>query len=268
MEPYPQRPVDEVVLSLAQEDTPDLGGPRLGLVLGDLLREFPRIETQSPYEMRPELPYEKQALFQGGPRVEILGPGSAMKQRYWFISEDDVELLQVQTDYLAFNWRRRAQDQRYPGFAYIRDRYQGICTYVSESLEALGKPPLRPRQAELTYVNILRPDGAWHSHRQAHELVRLAFPDVDKYEQVSLGYTKPIENKVGAFAGRLYVNLQPAFDLARQAPVINLTFTARSAAFDNAVLDDAADFFELAHSVVTETFQSLVTEQSRRVWGL
>src|SRR5690349_7754819 len=92
-------PVSEVVLSVAIEEQAALLGPRLPEVLGAWYLEHPNLQQVPPYELPSEPPPGQ--LRAEGPRIEFLG--GAPKPRFWFTSSDDVELLQVQDDYLALN---------------------------------------------------------------------------------------------------------------------------------------------------------------------
>ena len=72
----------------------------------------------------------------------------------------------------------------------------------------------------------------------------------------------------GGFAGRIYVNVQPAVDTGRHRPALNLTLAVRSAPLEPQTLQAAMEFFEIAHTAVTDAFHSITTEQARKAWGL
>src|SRR5262249_39658728 len=67
-------------------------------------------------------------------------------------SSDKVELLQLQTDRLVFNWRRVLTEQQYPHFEAIQSKFDG---YLSRWRDFLSKRDLVPNigQWEVSYVN-------------------------------------------------------------------------------------------------------------------
>jgi uncharacterized protein (TIGR04255 family) len=269
--PEPSAPVNEVVYSIGFERKASLVPPRLGVALTDLIARYPNTEVQQPYDMPLELPLEKQPTAVVAPRIDFLGVDQ-LNIRYWLISPDEVEVVQLQPNYLATNWRRRRPDQPYPGYAALRQRFAETYDQVNRAVLAQQEEPVRPRQVELTYVNILQPDSLWQHHGEAHQVVRVQFEDVADYEQLSFAYTRGLPGPHGqgsdGFVGRMYVNVQPAVDIGRHRPAINLTLTVRSAPLDPQTLQAALEFFETAHTAITRAFRSITTEQARRVWGL
>lgn len=262
-----QPPVNEVVYSIGFDRRESLAPPRLGMSLADLIASYPETEVQPSYDMQLELPLEKQPTAVDVPRIDFLG-ADQINMRYWLVSSDKVDVVQLQPNYLATNWRRRSGEQRYPGYSALREHFVDIYHQVNNAVMNQGEGPVRPRQVELTYVNILQPDSVWHSHSEMHRVVDLTFKDLDDYEQLSLTYTRALRQTGDDFVGRLYVIAQPAVDIARPHPVINLTLTARSAPLDPRELSAALEFIDLAHGAVTQAFRRITTERARRTWGL
>jgi uncharacterized protein (TIGR04255 family) len=262
-----QPPVNEVVYSIGFDRMRSLVPPRLGMSLGDLIASHPKTEIQPPYDMQLELPLEKQPTAVAAPKIDFLGSGQ-INMRYWLISSDEISVVQLQPNYLATNWRRRSPDDEYPGYSALREHFVDVYNQVNEAVTGQEDGPLRPRQAELTYVNLLRPDSVWHSHSEMHRVVEMTFNELDDYEQLGISYTRALRHADGEFVGRLYVTAQPAIDIARQHPVINLTLTARSAPLNRLELAAALDFVDVAHSAVTQAFCNVTTERARRIWGL
>src|SRR5215212_7753594 len=114
-----QPPVNEVVYSIGFDRMKSLAPPRLGMFLADLIASHPHTEVQPPYDMQLELPLEKQPTAVAAPKIDFLGVGQ-INMRYWLISPDDIEVIQLQQNYLATNWRRRREDQIYPGYDALR----------------------------------------------------------------------------------------------------------------------------------------------------
>jgi len=265
--PEPSAPVNEVVYSIGFERKASLVPPRLGVALTDLIEHYPSTEVQQPYDMQLELPIEKQPTAVVAPGIDFLGVDQ-VNIRYWLISPDEVEVVQLQPNYLATNWRRRRPDQAYPGYEALRQRFVETYAQINRAVLAQREEPIAPRQVELTYVNILQPGSLWHRHGETHRVVRVQFEDVPDYEQLSFAYTRALHWPHDGFAGRIYVTVQPAVDVGRHRPAINLTLTVRSAPLEPQTLQTALEFFEIAHTAITGAFRSITTEQARRAWGL
>src|SRR5262245_41023644 len=88
---YATPPVDEVVVGVQFQRMP-ITGAHIGLFWSFVRNDFPKIEEQPPLE----------------PRVENLTPAAVpqaflpfvfrpLGMRYWFSTQDDVELLQLQS---------------------------------------------------------------------------------------------------------------------------------------------------------------------------
>ena len=260
-------PVDEVAISVAFERQDSLAGPRLGLTLEGILRHYPTIETVLPYEMPIELPMEKQPIPQRtATRLELLD--IPPDPRYWLISEDQIELLQLQTDYLGFNWRRRHQEQSYPGHEALRSTFLSRLQDVNASLRSKFSQEIRPSRAELTYVNIIRPNNLWSHHGEVLKIVDLAFQDRRQFDQLAFSYSLPLESESDGFTGRIHVSLQSAFDAARGMPVLNLTITARSAVFDEPTVESVIHFLDSAHEAAKASFFNITTDAAREMWGV
>lgn len=260
-------PVNEVVYSLSFERKASLTPPRLGMSLVELLDRYPNTEVRPPYDMQLELPLEKQPTAVTAPRVDFLGVDQG-NMRYWLTSPDEVEVVQLQPNYLAMNWRRRMPEQSYPGYGALRRRFIEVYEQINRAVTAQDEDPIAPRQAELAYVNILQPDALWRHHGEMHRVVQIDFEDFQDYEQFSFAYSRGLQRQHDGFAGRVYVNVQPAIEALRHRPAITLTLTVRSAPLDPQTLPAVLEFIDEAHREVTRAFSRITTVAARTAWGL
>jgi uncharacterized protein (TIGR04255 family) len=89
--------------------------------------------------------------------------GDEITPRYWLSSRDEYLLLQVQSDMIAFNWRKRSPLDEpaavpYPGFEDMQKRHQEFIDIVAEVCELKSAP--EPIAINLYYDNVWRPaDG-------------------------------------------------------------------------------------------------------------
>jgi uncharacterized protein (TIGR04255 family) len=259
----PRPPVSEVVHSIALARQSALSGPLLPSVLGDWFTRHPRVEPAPPYEIPPE-PANLVASVQP-PRIQLMA--TSPLPRYWLISDDDQELVQVQPDYLALNWRNRRDDNDYPGYTEMRNRFHSLLRATEDGLSK-HQGALKPIRAELTYINTIHPDSRWSSHHDTGRIIRVALPAEVTYERLSFSYSNPLVGPSGEFSGRLHVTLNPAVDWIKQEPQLSLNLTARSADFSQQNIGAVLQFMDLAHSAIEDAFNTLITKDARRAWGL
>jgi uncharacterized protein (TIGR04255 family) len=149
---YDDPPVNEVVIGI-QFDRTAVTGAHVGLFWQGLRDEFPKPSEQPALEPRIEV---FQPLRFSSP---ILQFGTWPGTRHWLTSEDDVQLIQIQSDRLLYNWRRGPHNAMYPHFEALQTKFWEIADEWSKFLVEIGQP-FRITQWELTYINhIPTPEG-------------------------------------------------------------------------------------------------------------
>src|SRR5215471_12534529 len=99
---YERPPVTEVALAIAFEELPDFTPAHSGLLWARFRDSYPRIEMQPLLQIQSE-PAPDAEQVQPSPRLEIV---KAPHVRSWFLNRDGTQLIQVQRDMFARNWRR------------------------------------------------------------------------------------------------------------------------------------------------------------------
>jgi uncharacterized protein (TIGR04255 family) len=272
-------PVNEVVISISFQPQPVLEGPRLLIGLGRILEDFPQITEVPLYEMPTEQPFEEQVLQPTVPQIQFISSPQTQR-RYWLTeSQSSSFLLQVQSNYFALNWRRLEGGEYYPGFERLRDKFGHYLRMFESAIITEDGKPLRISQLELTYINLLRPDGVWGGIKDLSRVVKLDVPGIEHFEQLNLAYSEPVRTESGSFYGRLHAAVatgylpktEPAELRSLRTPdlipIINLSITARSARLDQNA-KDVSQHFDTAHDAATAAFKRLTTEDARRNWGL
>lgn len=247
--------------------------------LSQILAEFPQVNEVPPYEMVVERPFEEQVLQPAIPQIQFVG-SPQMQRRYWFTNpESPALLLQVQNNYFALNWRRQEGDDYYPGFDFLRARFEHYLAVLQDSVLKQDGEALKISQIEITYINILRPDGLWGSIRDVESVIAVQMPEVGDFEQVNVAYSTSVSDEHGSFYGRLHAAVSTGYqpkaepaelrplNMRDLVPVINLSITVRSAKIDTTT-GRVAHRFDIAHDVITETFKSITTNRAHDVWGL
>ncbi len=268
---YDRPPVVEVVLGLSFEPLPAFTAVQMGALWADRFStEWPKSIEQPPYHP----PQERFGRAQGLPAIslELLPPAP----RLWLLTEDQTEVIQLQRDWLACNWRRSdiadaaaSTPSIYPRFTHVRERFWFAFQAVTEFLQQQNLGDLRPVQCEVAYVNHIRPEGVWESPGElskvlptfaTHEGARFLPP----LEQALIHATY-VMNDEGIPVGRLHVQVQPGSDPRSGDPIIVLTLTARGQVVGPT--KEAIDrFLSLGHEWIVRGFTELTSKEMREVW--
>jgi uncharacterized protein (TIGR04255 family) len=211
--------------------------------------------------------------------VENQEPGAAAAQfayglaplpplrRTWFISGDGRNLIQVQEDRFIFNWKKASDDDTYPRYGSVIERFNHELGAFLEFLidQGVGAPIYR--QFELIYVNHIPLGTAEVEVSESQVLVDHVretstsrfLPEPEGVNWVSI-YSLPNRE------GRLYAAAQSA-----RAPdgrrILRLDMTARGISTDATEVGRGA-WFEQAHIWITRGFADLTAKNVQdKVWG-
>jgi uncharacterized protein (TIGR04255 family) len=190
--------------------------------------------------------------------------------RFWFLSQDETRLVQVQHDLVVHNWRRMDSTTEYPRYSVLRE---GLSRYLHDIEEIIGleeKGALQPNWCEVTYINHIDASSPGS---------RLALSDV-------LSMVSPIESpqflpteedaqfasrfrieEDGAPIGRLTLAAGPAVSANDGREVWAVTLTAR-AQTSAPTIDAAFARLDLCHEWVVRGFRDSTTARMHQVWGL
>ena len=133
-------PINELIIStFFNPPLANLRSEHIGLFWATIKKDFPIVSQQPPIA--------------GG--ADIIGPEVFPIPRYWFISEDQINLIQVQKNAFIFNWRRRNGD--YPHFfENLKPAFDKNFSVFEEFARAETETTNLPIDlCELTYVNAI-----------------------------------------------------------------------------------------------------------------
>lgn len=138
MTTFTNPPLNEVVFSIGFPDLYPMRAEHIGLFWDLIRNEYPISEQTAPV---------------GG--ISTTSEEVFPLARFWFISSDNSELVQLQRNRLMLNWRQSLNDTGYPRyprlFERFRSAYARFKSFVSEN--SLGL--VEPSSYELSYINHL-----------------------------------------------------------------------------------------------------------------
>jgi uncharacterized protein (TIGR04255 family) len=259
---YTRPPVSEVVLGIQFAALGEFHSYHLGLLWDRVRDRYPTVSEQLPI----------------GAAFETFGGASIQEQklqfeallsppmpRYWFEAPDG-SLMQVQQDRLIHNWRKRETD--YPRYEPIRDEFVRDIEIFQKFLEDYSIPPVRPNQAEISYINTIElADGS----RVDSALERVASiwrgtpASIGEFENAVVQSRFVLRRDDQAYA-RMHVVIQPAIRRTTGAPVLRLDLTVRGKP-TRETLESALEFIDYGREAIVRSFTDLTTPEMHKVWG-
>lgn len=225
-------------------------------------QELPRVEEQPRYEMPIE---HLGAKVQVPPVSWQVLPGPPMP-RFWFLNEEGSQLLQVQNDWIARNWRRTGQHANYPRYPELKRAFASDLESLSEHLTQRQLGDLRYTQCEVTYINHI-PIGAGDVRSLASVLklagdARSSFPEPPESQRLASSYRI---HHAGQAIGRLHVTADPATRLSDSQPISVVNITARGVPAEPGI-DGVLQFLDLGREWALRAFVGLTREAMHKRW--
>jgi uncharacterized protein (TIGR04255 family) len=258
---FKRPPVTEVALSMQFETLRGLRAIHLGSLWDKLDRiRFPKVEEQPAVPKSVERFGSSTAL--GPPRFEFLNLPPL--PRYFFISNDETEVVQVQPDRFTFNWRKRSPDDEYPRYEQVVGKFEELARVFELFLAEQRLGTIVIEQAEITYVNEIAGKSA--STRMEAVLSVFSGAYTTNYlpppEQVNVALMFPVES-AGKQVGRLYVN--SAASTNPDAPGMQLTLIARGK-LAGTDIKAAVEFCGLGRAAIVNGFASITSKEMHKAW--
>jgi uncharacterized protein (TIGR04255 family) len=233
----------------------------LPIDLGDLTAswrtDFPIVQEQLPLA-----PAVEAAVAGDRPFQFVLGPGP--QSRFWFLSEDQHDLIQLQRDRLVVNWRGLEEGSIYPRYKHVRDLFARASADLERFLVERKEGPLNVVQAEVNYINAIDPrDPPGDPHFLLSWWKPMARHHLASPNQTDFTLMFDVDD-LGAPPVRMYVDLHPAQrDDGR--PVTFLTLTVRGAPAEGTMAASLA-FMDGARSHIVRSFDEMTTDEMHEVW--
>jgi uncharacterized protein (TIGR04255 family) len=265
---YKRPPVAEVVMAAAFRAVEPLDTVQVGLMWRDVFSEdFPETEEKAHYVVQ----FER---FGPPPFAEPTISFQAMDvppwPRVWFLSQDGTQLMQLQRDWLARNWRRMPEheEEEYPRYPALRARFEGDARRFVEYGQGWGDVTFT--QTELTYINHIDLDDFDIGPGDLAEVLGLlAVPTNDLFlpspESIQLNAQYLVREGEDPIA-RLYVTANPAFRRSDGRPILVLTLSAKGRP-PGTDLDAVLRYLDTVREWIVKGFTNIARPAAQEVWG-
>lgn len=258
-------PLNEVSFSIQfQTDVIDEVAA-LSVFLPKVRGEFPRLEKQPPV---PPASETFEIVPTAGPQLRLMA--APPTSRYWFMTDDQTKIIQVQSDRLMFNWRQVRGDETYPRYKKLLPEFVAI---IGKFLESLPGPAAPVAWVELQYINAVPAVGDTPgTHGQLARILRHLVRDPSReylppVEDTQLQERFRITDETGAPVGRLYVIAIPALNPQTMQPMYLVTMLARGRPGQGEPPDCAVEFLDRAHDLIVHGFHEVTTDEMHKIWG-
>ncbi len=264
---YRRPPVVEVVASAAFQKLPESAFAHLGAFWQqEASGHYPRLSYHAPYQ--PQL--ERFGHDVKRPEFGFAVTNRPPFPRMWMQTRGLDEMLQLQDDWFACNWRKVGPDDDYGRWLSRRSAFADWYGRLSAYLLKSGVPQLHVEQCEVTYVNHVAPNRAWRDHSELHKVLKVVqpphvLPRALRAEQTSFTQqfvSSPPERP----PGRLLLSAQPAYGQDDE-PLWVLELTARLRVSKPAPIGEILQTLDEGRQWIVESFHNLTTENIRQEWG-
>ncbi len=263
---YERPPVVEVALSIQFAPLQGFSSLHAGLLWNELKDEFPTFEEQ------PALPPVFEVF---GARPAILAPQfelvtSASPNRFWFITKSGSEVIQVQQNRLIYNWRKQAEQDRYPRYETIREHFAHVSSKLLNFFAEKGLGRVQPNQCEVIYINFVTlPDDVDPRGKPQRVLAPWSGTTSDDFlpemEDVQMQLRYPLKHE-GKNVGRLYIQVAPTIRTHDSHPGVQITMTARGRPQEESI-SSAFAMLDLCRGTIVRGFTSITTPELHKYWG-
>lgn len=268
---YANGPLDELVIGV-QFSSPVISESAILSRLWSTFRdEFPSLEIQPavpPFEETFVSPEE----FEPGAVEQQIFVGPSMPQRFWFASQDERRLVQVQSDRVLVNWRKRDDTDAYPRFDEIGGLFDSRLDDLYAAVrEADGEEP-HASLCEVTYINIVDAEsgtGGAAGRRPLSDfltMVRDVNPlGTDSVEETSLQQAYVIADSDSRPVGRLRVSAAPGLRASDRRRIFAVHFSVRLRP-ESPDREGVSAAVSRAHQILRSNFEVFTTAEAQASW--
>jgi uncharacterized protein (TIGR04255 family) len=248
-------PVVEVLAGVQLTGLGAEGQALLAAFWKDRLRsDFPHVEVQPPYVPTREA---------GALIPSFLMPERFPHSRLWVSSEDQQELLQLQPEWFACNWRRVRPNDEYDRWTNRRASFSRHFSALLAYFADAGVTVPIASHCEVTYIN----------HFQAEHQEAKRFLAGDVFQTVPLALERmAVEasfeiSSAGTRIGVLHLRFLPALAKDGRTSLYALELTARGAPLGPGI-NGVLAFLDAGRKAIDRTFVDVTSQSMHEVWGM
>jgi uncharacterized protein (TIGR04255 family) len=267
---FERPPVTEVYLSIQFGSLTGFRSGHVGLLWSKFRDQYPKILEQMPLQPVFESFGAPTEPTPSGFQIQVESLLAPPVSRYWFLDDNEDELIQIQQDRIIHNWRKTREDQVYPRYEVVRDKFKSeldiFLAFINE--EKLGE--LKPNQCEVSYTNLIElPDSA-NPHHHLERISCLwagAYSEPIPFELENVtAQARYIIRDGGKSIGRVHVNLAPAYRVTDKLPIIRAEFLARGKPNDDSI-EATFQLLDQERDAIVRTFAAVTTPSMHEMWG-
>lgn len=263
MPKYRKPPVMEVAISVQFDELAGFQPVHFGLLWERIRDRYPHTEHHPPLPSIVEL-FEGS----GSQRATLTFDAGFPVGRCWYLTDDNLRLIQVQPDRFILNWRKLDTDIEYPSYDTLRDEFSEELGLLEAFIRDNELGDFQPTQCEVTYVNHIPQGQGWQRRADLSNVLTTwtgatsegSLPEAEDARlawQYRLGESSPL--------GRLHVQLQSATRKRDGIPIFALQLTARGTP-TNEGIRGVLEFNDLAHEWIVRGFTAITTAQMHELW--
>lgn len=260
---FAKPPVVEVVCGVLFSTLQPIKTVHIGLFAESVRDVFPRVEEKEPIGEIMELPQGQ------SPTIQFAAMAMPPLRRTWFLSPSGGTLLQLQEDRFLFNWKKAEEDDAYPSYELVVEKFELHLTAFIRFLQAQGIGAPVYRQFEMTYVNHIEPSNGLEVGHGNVLVDHIRSEREGRYLPEPEGYHWATSYSLPEDAGRLHVTARTVLRVASKvsAPILRLDMTARGIPKETSEVA-RRDWFDLAHEWITQGFADSTSQDlHKNYWG-
>ena len=254
-------PLNEVALGV--QFAPGVGYQEVlaGEVRALFRKEFPSVEEM------PSLPptFETFGLPQGGgPQISIMA--MPRHSRYWFVSQDQGELVQFQQDRLLHNWRKVGDGtNEYPHFKKMIESFEKELQALQAYFASLSPQLLQINQSEISYINHIPLNGS-SDVTSAQDWLNFLSLDKLRPDDFTMTFRRVISDAEKKPFGRLM--FEAAIGLTESnEKIIQLSIVFRGKP-ERTDISSAIEFLKYGRELIVYAFKDITTDVAHEKWGM
>ncbi|MDV5823095.1 TIGR04255 family protein [Sphingobium naphthae] len=252
-------PVTEVGFSIGTLDSIIMDPFRASELHEAFSADFPLVERREPTQGLPI------AAIVGSPPA-LLPSDLGVPPRWWFKSESDNEVLQMQERFWSFNWRRNPFGSRpveYPGYIDLRNRAESYAKRLCEWHTGRGNPEPVPASCELLYTDLIKVSQG----RRLSDYFAFWKGDPSggfRTAAFNLSWLEPVGDGDKGTLNVALTHVSPVTEDFPDSVFFQVNFVAGSVVTS---WDDTFEFFDLAHEAIRNRFEYMLTEEFKLSWN-